>query len=245
MWKKIALSLLAAAVILIAAYLIWAANPPAIGEHAEALMQSSDDVEVIENDGVIFSPKNPNGTAFLFYPGARVRPEAYAVEMHPIAAAGFTVIVPKMPFNMAAFHPGKATKIIADHPEIDNWVIGGHSLGGAMAGVYLGKHRELDGIIFWASYPPNNTNLSDYEGVVSSISGELDGLATPQKVDASRQNLPKSAEYLQIQGGNHAQFGDYGAQSGDNPATITPEDQWNQIIKASLKALEAAQSSSQ
>ena len=34
-----------------------------------------------------------------------------------------------------------------------------------------------------------------------------------------------------IDGGNHAQFGDYGEQDGDGKATITPEEQQRQTAE--------------
>ncbi|MFN2217904.1 MAG: alpha/beta hydrolase, partial [Anaerolineae bacterium] len=37
--------------------------------------------------------------------------------------------------------------------------------------------------------------------------------------------------------GNHAQFGWYGAQSGDNPATISHEEQLQETVAATLALL--------
>ena len=35
-----------------------------------------------------------------------------------------------------------------------------------------------------------------------------------------------------ILGGNYAQFGSYGKQSGDNDASISAENQWNETVEA-------------
>jgi hypothetical protein len=40
-----------------------------------------------------------------------------------------------------------------------------------------------------------------------------------------------------IEGGNHAQFGSYGPQEGDKPATISPEEQWEQVAAATVEFL--------
>lgn len=61
-----------------------------------------------------------------------------------------------------------------------------------------------------------------------SIYGENDGLST---ILASEALLSTNAQIYQIDGGNHAQFGLYGAQTGDNEATITPLDQQDHIIR--------------
>ena len=72
---------------------------------------------------------------------------------------------------------------------------------------------------------------------MTSIYGTLDGLATTEKIAASRPQLPPTTEWVAIAGGNHAQFGWYGPQSGDNPATISREEQQRQIVEATLRLL--------
>ena len=37
---------------------------------------------------------------------------------------------------------------------------------------------------------------------------------------------------MEIEGGNHAQFGNYGPQKGDQPATISAEEQQAQTVAA-------------
>ena len=64
-------------------------------------------------------------------------------------------------------------------------------------------------------------------------------LATPAKIEASRPLLPAATTWVVIQGGDHAQFGWYGPQSGDNPATISREDQQAQAAEAVLSLLKS------
>ncbi len=70
-----------------------------------------------------------------------------------------------------------------------------------------------------------------------SVSGSLDGLATPDKIEASRVLLPADTIWIPIEGGNHAQFGWYGDQPGDNPAEISRAEQQKIAIQAVLDLL--------
>ena len=91
---------------------------------------------------------------------------------------------------------------------------------------------EVDGLALLASYPAASDDLSNQDISVISISGTNDGLSTPEKIEASKALLPPNTQFVAIDGGNHAQFGWYGNQAGDNPATISREDQQNQVIEA-------------
>jgi len=50
---------------------------------------------------------------------------------------------------------------------------------------------------------------------------------------------PDASTWVAVEGGNHAQFGWYGPQSGDNPATLTREKQQQQVVEATLQLLES------
>jgi pimeloyl-ACP methyl ester carboxylesterase len=143
-----------------------------------------------------------------------------------------------MPFNLAVFKPAAADAVIAAHPAITNWVIGGHSLGGAMAANYVYTHPDaVQGLALWAGYPAGNNGLADRQLPVVSIYGTNDGLASRVEVDASRALLPVDTRYVPIEGGNHAQMGWYGPQPGDGTATISREDQQQQVVAATEELL--------
>jgi hypothetical protein len=57
------------------------------------------------------------------------------------------------------------------------------------------------------------------------------------KFDETKVLLPSDAKYVVIDGGNHAQFGDYGLQPGDNAATISRADQQAQVVDATVEFL--------
>lgn len=44
--------------------------------------------------------------------------------------------------NLAVLNSDKAEKVINNYPEIDKWVIGGHSLGGVMACKYAPENDK-------------------------------------------------------------------------------------------------------
>jgi hypothetical protein len=69
---------------------------------------------------------------------------------------------------------------------------------------------------------------------VLSIIANRDGLATLDKIKAAAPYLPANTEWVEIDGGNHAQFGSYGPQNGDLEATISAAEQQRQIVLATL-----------
>jgi pimeloyl-ACP methyl ester carboxylesterase len=177
-------------------------------------------------------------TGLIFYPGGRVDPRSYAPPARAIAEKCSLVVIVPMPLNLAVFGSNRAAGIIASYPEIKRWAISGHSLGGAMAAHFAAKNpNAVKGIAFWAAYPASRDNLSSSGLQITSISGSLDGRASPEKIAASRPMLPAVTTWVPIEGGNHAQFGWYGPQPGDNPAAISRESQQAQTVKATLDLL--------
>ena len=203
-----------------------------------ASLRSDDLVTVTSDPWLTFTPQDPASTGLVFYPGGRVPPEAYAPALHAIAEAGYTAVTPAVPFGLAVLSPDVATDVIAAHPEIDRWVVGGHSLGGAMAAQYAAGHDAVDGLVLWGAYPPGGVSLADSTIAVTSIYASEDGLSDPAEIDASRSQLPADADFVEIEGGNHAGFGWYGDQAGDGTASISREEQQSQVVAATLELLE-------
>jgi len=222
-------------------FVLWANNPlPAMPE-AIAALESDAAVTVTQGDWITFAPTGATPTTgLIFYPGGRVDPRAYAPPLRALAAAGYYVALVPMPLNLAVFGVDRANAVIAANPQIEQWALGGHSLGGAMSAAFIdGNPGVMDGLFFWAAFPADNNDLSDQPALhVSSIYGTLDGLATVDEVQASQRLLPAAAVFVPIEGGNHAQFGYYGDQPGDNPATISREEQQLQVIAATAALLE-------
>jgi hypothetical protein len=243
-WRIVGIVALVIGVLLVVALagaIIWANDAAQPMPEALAALESDSAVTVTQDDWIEFTPAGSPTTGFIFYPGGRVDARAYAPPARELAEEGFFVAITPMPFNLAIIDPQRADAVIAAHPEIERWVIGGHSLGGATAAIYVNRRPDaVQGIVFWAAYPPDSDSLAARDDLtVASIYGTLDGLATPAKIEATRPLLPASSQMVPIEGGNHAQFGWYGEQAGDNAATISREEQQRQVVAATLATLSA------
>ena len=97
---------------------------------------------------------------------------------------------------------------------------------------------KIKGLILLAAYPASGTDLSKSNLLVTTIHGSNDGLVSTAQIDDSLKLLPPSTLRVEIAGGNHAQFGCYGDQAGDNAATITREAQQNLTVNATVQMLE-------
>ncbi|MEF9992685.1 MAG: alpha/beta hydrolase [Romboutsia sp.] len=206
-------------------FLLWSNKTYKPKKLAKQALISSETVEVKDFGDISFIPKKVNATkGFIFYPGAKVEPEAYAPICRDIAENGYQVIVAKMPLNLAVFSPNKGEEIMKEYPNIESWVVGGHSLGGVMAADFASKNNLVDGVVFLASYS-NGGELKNLGKDVLSVWGSKDGILNFDKISISKEKLPDYTKYVEIEGGNHSQFGDYGTQSGDSDAIISQEEQ--------------------
>lgn len=224
---------------LVLAFVVWANDALPASDIALQAMQSDSKVFVSEENGwVTFSPADAAQPELgvIFYPGGRVDYRAYSPVLRMIAEQGYFVALVPVPLNLAFFDINVAARVQAQYPDIAHWVVAGHSLGGVAASVYAKDHLdELDGLVFFASYPADDS-LKNTELKVFSIYGTRD-MAGMDKFDETKALLPADTQFVVIEGGNHAQFGSYGFQPGDNEATISPEEQWTQISTATVEFL--------
>jgi hypothetical protein len=177
-------------------------------------------------------------TGLIFYPGGRIDPRGYSPLLKEISAQGYLVVVPTMPINMAIFNPGIADEIMAHYSGIENWVIGGHSVGGTAAAIYTSQNlAQIDGLLIWASYPAGSSDLSQVDLPVYMIYGELDPRVNRASIAEKKDLLPADTVYIEILGGDHHQFGSYLTKQGESNAIIPRVDQQEQIIQATLELL--------
>jgi len=172
-------------------------------------------------------------TGLVFYPGGLVDPHAYTETLSRFAVSGIghRVIIVKMPGNLAVLDKNQGAYMFEDKPGLNRWVIGGHSLGGAMACSAVKKFPEhFSGLVLLAAYPSKNTDISDWNGSVLSITGQFDKIIDKQLLEERKINLSPDAIYETISGGNHSLFGNYGHQKGDGIASITREEQVKETI---------------
>jgi len=238
LWLWIPLVILLVLAVATGGFVFWALNPTVeIGAVAIDAMESSDTVTVAETTWLAFIPHTPPTTGFIFYPGGRVPGQAYAPIARRIAEEGYLAVIVYPPLNLAIFDTNQASPVMEHFSAVENWVVGGHSLGGSAASIFAQNNTDsVNGVAFLASYPVGN-GLLDSNLAISSIYGTNDGLATVEDIEASRENLPANTIYVEITGGNHAQFGYYGEQGGDNPADISHEEQVTQTVNAILALL--------
>lgn len=200
-------------------------------EQAAAAM-AQDGAVRIETSGSVtwFIPEQPTA-GLIFYPGGKVEHTAYAPLMRACAEQGILCALVKMPGNLAVLNADAADGLRQAHPEVTDWYIAGHSLGGAMAANYAAKHAEdFSGLILLAAY--STKDLTQTPLRVLSVYGSEDGVMNRDSYEKDRANLPDDTTEIVIDGGCHAQFGCYGAQDGDGTPTISAAEQISQTASA-------------
>jgi len=219
----------------------WAtyARPP-LSEAINAL-RSDGLVAVTDNPWLTFTPEQDSpSTGFIFYPGGRIDPRGYSDLMRTISEKGYLVVVPTMPINMAILDSNIADEIIAAHPEITRWVIGGHSVGGTAAAQYTSSHPDqIAGLAIWSSYPADGSDMSNLDIPVTLMYGGNETRVTDESVGARKHLLPSDTRYIKIEGGDHHQFGSYRLTTEENLATVNRDEQHAQILSAMLELLQS------
>jgi dienelactone hydrolase len=235
--KRIFLGLLVGVAFMGIGFVVWAESPLKATAEAFSALESDSQITVTAGDYITFQPANLQPTTgFIFYPGGRVDYRAYAPVLRIIAEQGYFVALVPVTLNLAFFDINAAEPVLAQHPEIKYWVVSGHSLGGVAASLFAKDHLDqLDGLVFFASYPADDS-LKNADIKVLSIYGTRD-MAGMAKFDETKTLMPANTKYVVMDGGNHAQFGSYGFQPGDNAATISAEEQWSQITAATVEFL--------
>jgi hypothetical protein len=190
-----------------------------------------------ESDGtIVFKPEGAT-KGFIFYPGGKVEYSAYVPLMQACAENGILCVLVEMPFNLAALDVNAADGIQEKYPEIEEWYIGGHSLGGSMAASYLADNAEdYEGLILLGSY--STADLSATDLAVLSVFGSEDKVMNREKYEENKSNLPSDFTEFVIDGGCHAYFGMYGAQDGDGTPAVTNEEQIRITVESIVKMME-------
>lgn len=206
---------------------------------ARAALESGGGVSVRRMDyGWLFDGPSEED-ALIFYPGAKIEEIAYAPLLRRIAGQGMDACLVEMPFRLAIFGQGRADGVMAQH-DYARWYIGGHSLGGAMAADYAAKRADrLDGVVLLAAYP---TKPLDDGLLLVSIYGSEDGVLNREALSRGEQYAPARYEQYVIEGGNHANFGNYGPQRGDGEASLSAEEQQRQTAELILRSANAGES---
>lgn len=199
-------------------------------EKAELAM----DRENVKSRGnaIVFHPEGEVIANLVFYQGGLVKTESYAVIGQELADNGIKVFMPKMPLNLAILNNDAFDRIYPkNNGDGLDWYIGGHSLGGSSASIYLkNAQKDVAGIFFLGSYPVKNNNIESLGIKVLSIDATEDEIIDRDSYEETKSYLPKDTRYEVILGGNHSNYGNYGFQRGDGEAMIDREKQQRELI---------------
>jgi dienelactone hydrolase len=178
-----------------------------------------DGIQVTEVEGsIVMEAADGRGeTGILYFPGARVNPYSYLYPLSEIAASGVTVVIMDPLMNMALFDTRSVEELALAAPEVNDWVLSGHSLGGVRA-CMLAQHPDVVGLVLMGSYCA--TDISALDIPMLQVLASKDGLIDTEAVSASASLLPDSARTIMLEGASHASFGTYGDQPGDGTATL-------------------------
>lgn len=182
----------------------------------------------VQDNLYILHPDNSNGLGIIFYPGAKVEAIAYLPLLQQLADEGFTVVLVEMPLNFAFLNLNGADDVFEiDNLAVDEWYMMGHSLGGGMASSYAADNQELiSGLILIGAYVYGDYPTEEALTIYGSFNDNLE------------ENIDYTDNIILIEGGNHAQFGNYGAQEGDPEATISDVEQQAITVEAILEFVE-------
>ncbi|MDY0830316.1 alpha/beta hydrolase [Microbacterium sp. BG28] len=185
-------------------------------------------VTVDEQAGaIVLSPASGSSeVGLVLIPGAKVEPIAYAAVLSGLVHDGITIVITRPWYNLAFLDPRPLDAFTSLAPEVQTWMVGGHSLGGVRA---CQLATDADALVLFASYCANDLSATGLP--VLSIGGSEDGLSTPAKIRDAAPLLPSDAQFVEIDGASHASFGAYGPQAGDGTPTIDEADMTERVTE--------------
>jgi hypothetical protein len=223
-WKKVLIGIIILFLLLFLGFIIYSI-PAKLDANVYDYLKSTDKYDYINNGGnLIFKPKSEfsKQIGFVFYQGGLVDSKGYSY-LAKLANFGITVFIEDFYRNLAFFDPSRINKRIKEYQNINKWYLGGHSLGGAMACRYVASNpSKIKGLILLGSY--SDRLIKDVK--VLSIYGSLEDDSMETRTD----NLPEDTIYVEIDGGNHTNFGMYALQKGDPESTNTKKEQQDIVL---------------
>lgn len=238
--KRLFVWLLAVLVVLTTLSLVFLSTPYQSPPDEVDTVAAEDDLTVDRTDfGYVLEPAGSSShVGLVFYPGGRVSPDAYVKPLAPLARdANVTVYIPDMPLNLAVVDYGMARLgvgtdapdvAMASSPAIEEWYVGGHSLGGAMACRYATVNADIDGLVLYASYC--DRDVSDRDLAVLSVVGKADTVLDWEAYERGIRHLPPTAQVEVLEGVNHTQFASYTGQDAPSGTSYdTAHERLNRI----------------
>ncbi|TDW51368.1 alpha/beta hydrolase family protein [Flavobacterium sp. 270] len=203
-------------------------------------LKSNNEIVVTDNENYfLFEPSKKSTKILIFYPGAMVDPKAYVPLCRKISENNIKVYLIKMPWRLASkgYNLPKELGLFTDKSK--TYILAGHSQGGKMAAQFVKENPSLiDKLILIGTSHPRDISLAASKIPILKIYGSDDGVADEYTIIKNKSKLPAATEFIKIEGANHAQFGYYGFQFGDNSAHISREKQQSETLKIILKFIE-------
>ncbi|MBK6791806.1 MAG: hypothetical protein IPG80_04540 [Anaerolineales bacterium] len=192
--------MLSALLVFASVFVVWASDALAADETAVQALNSTSQVFVsAENGWVVFHPAE-----------TRARNGLYLL---PWRQGGLSRLCTRLgvdrgtedilwwsrpcPLNLAFFDINAAARIQAAYPEVKNWFVGGHSLGGVAASSYAASHADIPGVVFWASYPADDSLLR-WVPRRYPFMAQMTDLPQVTKLQASKALLPADTQFVQL-----------------------------------------------
>lgn len=170
---------------------------------------------------------------FVLYPGGLVRPQAYEWLGRALAGRGVHTVIPEFPVDLAVLDAGRAQRLVDHYAAGRPVVVGGHSLGGAMAAAWASDHPDaLAGLVLLAAYPPDGDDLTAAGFPALVLQAEHDLVADGDAVRGGLDRLPASTDLVVVEGAVHSFFGRYGPQAGDGIPTVSRAEAEASIVAA-------------
>lgn len=231
--KKLKIGIILFIIFFIGGFFVYAQIYYHAEKTATDYINGTEDVNVTKISNGLFLDGYGNDTATIFYPGAKVEYTSYLPLFIDLSSKGIDCYLVEMPFNLAFFNINSADDII-ENSNYTHYFMAGHSLGGAMASSYVNKtDNTINGLIYLSSHSSVGVNVP-----VLSIRGTNDGIINLESYHESKPLMKNNYTEIIINGGNHAQFGYYGNQSGDGKASISAKSQQDQSADAIMKFID-------
>lgn len=173
----------------------WLANSYRTRGVDQALLAGS-----IDADENLFIPAHAKGvhSGLVFICGSGVAAEAYVPMLHPLADAGFPVVIIKLPLRFAPLDSNKdealqrVRRAMAAHGDVRRWVVAGHSLGGALAARLAHDAPDLPAaLVLVGTTHPKQQDLSGLRIPATKVFAANDGVARLADVRHSKPSSRK------------------------------------------------------
>ena len=194
-----------------------------LAETQQYLASNRYSIDISDDGSLLFLPASANGYGVLIMHGALIKPQSYAKTAAFFAERGYTVLLP-YGFARLSITAIRSTAARMREMELQKWFVIGHSMGGLSSMMLVSGHDlPVKAVALWASAIPTDYSKSSLP--ILMLWGDNDGLVPAERFQASQQNLPASARFVTVKGGNHQNFAMYSHQFFDAEAKISWREQ--------------------